>query len=423
MTTTRKYCTLFALSISYAVVYIIVYLQYVLYDPMKEAFGINNTQMGFLMSCYAIGMTIGFLPGGIVADKFSTKKIIVISLFANGLVTLLLAIKMTYTMALIVWFLFSFTSAFAIWSALIKGVMSLSTKDDGARVYSIYYFGGGVVTTLLGISQVSMYSHISDPVEAVRWIIIVGGIASIICAAVVWFLFTDVKDRGENDEEEEKFEFRHVKALVKSPITWALTAAIFCVYGIRITGFTYFNPYLTDVKGLAITDAGWLGILRSQVFPMLSPIAGYIVDKWLHKSTTKLFSIAFAILIVLYAIVMFIPETMNLTMVLILSLLPALVSTLMYGVMFSVLNEARIPQMVMGTIIGIASIIGYSPDLFFYPLFGSIIDKMGGAGYNVIFIGMMILGVAGLVVCSYIRRYVKKYDAGLIKPAFENLDK
>ena len=75
MTTTRKYCTLFALSISYAVVYIIVYLQYVLYDPMKEAFGINKTQMGVLMSCYAIGMTIGFLPGGVIADKFSTKKL------------------------------------------------------------------------------------------------------------------------------------------------------------------------------------------------------------------------------------------------------------------------------------------------------------------------------------------------------------
>ncbi len=48
----------------------------------------TNAQAGFLLSAYAIGCMVLYIPGGIVADKFSTKKMLVLSLFSTGVLGL-----------------------------------------------------------------------------------------------------------------------------------------------------------------------------------------------------------------------------------------------------------------------------------------------------------------------------------------------
>lgn len=58
----------------------------------------------------------------------------------------------------------------------------------------------------------------------------------------------------------------------------------------------------------------------------------------------------------------------------------------LYGVMFSTMHEINIPVKVAGTAIGIASIVGYLPDMFLNTIFGNILDKSSGAsGYFQIF--------------------------------------
>ena len=67
-------------SIAGSVIYELPYIKYVYYDKFVEAFGMTNAQAGFLLSAYAIGCLILYIPGGILADKFSTKRMLVLSL-------------------------------------------------------------------------------------------------------------------------------------------------------------------------------------------------------------------------------------------------------------------------------------------------------------------------------------------------------
>lgn len=50
----------------------------------RRATGATKTQLGMLMSAYGIVNFICYFPGGILADKFSAKSLIVVSCFGTA---------------------------------------------------------------------------------------------------------------------------------------------------------------------------------------------------------------------------------------------------------------------------------------------------------------------------------------------------
>ena len=90
------------------------------------------------------------------------------------------------------------------------------------------------------------------------------------------------------------------------------------------------------------------------------------------------------------------------------TLLPGLFGLGLYGIIFSIASEIKIPAAVMGTAVGLASIIGYLPDLFMATMFGSWLDKLGNAGYNYIFIFLTVVSAVGLLLTLFVRSRAKK---------------
>ena len=64
---------------------------------------ISNAQLASLTSMYALVAIILFIPGGIMADKFNAKKLIMFSLIGTTLLTIVFALQMSYAVANIVW--------------------------------------------------------------------------------------------------------------------------------------------------------------------------------------------------------------------------------------------------------------------------------------------------------------------------------
>jgi sugar phosphate permease len=405
-----RYLSLAVLALSYSSVYIVVYMQYILYDPLLKAFGVNQAQLGFLMSAYAIGCMILYIPGGFIADKFSTRRILTLSLLCNGVVCLAIALSMNYAAALVGWFAFSVTSAFAFWAALVKGVLSLGTEGQSGRNYGLYAFGCGVLSTLLNGFAAWMFTWYANTVTAVRMVIIFGAIASFVSGVLVHILYRDPVNRA-GETQSDRFRFSYVGVLLKSPILWMLSVCIFMVYGLRVAGATYFNTYLVNVKGVSVNQAEVLGLLRTYIFPLLAPLAGYISDKIL-RSTARMFIIGFAALAVLFFVLTVMPATASRMFVVVWSLIPGVISAMMYGIMFSVLKEAKIPGFLSGTAIGIVSIVGYLPDFAFGPIFGGLIVKFGNKGFTYIFSILVVLALVGIFTGWYIRFYRKGLDSG-----------
>ena len=71
----RKIFLLILVSMGSSTIYAPAYLKGVFYDPLQQALNCTNTELGLLMSAYAITATICYLPSGIIADKVRMRTL------------------------------------------------------------------------------------------------------------------------------------------------------------------------------------------------------------------------------------------------------------------------------------------------------------------------------------------------------------
>lgn len=84
----------------------------------------------------------------------------------------------------------------------------------------------------------------------------------------------------------------------------------------------------------------------------------------------------------------------------------------MYGIMFSALKEINVPVKVSGTVIGVASIISYSPDLFMNTIYGAILDHYSGQetmiAYKIIFMSLACISVVAVILSLCVLYRIKE---------------
>jgi len=78
---------------------------------------------------------------------------------------------------------------------------------------------------------------------------------------------------------------------------------------------------------------------------------------------------------------------------------------------FAVHDDAGIPLNMSGRVSGIASCLGYTPDLFMYTLVGSWMDNYGRTGYNMTWVYAMAAAILCAVITFILSRIVKKEQA------------
>lgn len=402
----KSFIAIISFSIAGSVIYELPYIKYVYYDKLIEAFNMTNTQAGFLLSAYAIGCLILYIPGGIVADKFSTKKMLVLSLFSTGLLGFVLAFSMNYITALIVFFMFALSTSFVFWTALNKGIRLIGGKDDSGSAYGWYYALGAVISFGSSIIFWSLYASTDNSHDAMFKTIIGMSVAVIIAGLLVLVTFKD--NVIAMDENEDIFRLSDVGKAIKNPYLWWAALIMFVMYTVY-SNVTYFTPYLSSQIGLEVEDSAFLGIIRGYVLYFLAPLGGYIADKFLH-STLKFYGYGFIVIAVLFFATMKIPAGEgSMAIAITISMLSSAFAMMMYGVMWSILNEINIPVGYAATAIGIASMVIYLPDLFVPTLFGSWLDNLGeAAGYGRMFLFMGICSVIAVILSFTLSKTIKK---------------
>ena len=85
------------------------------------------------------------------------------------------------------------------------------------------------------------------------------------------------------------------------------------------------------------------------------------------------------------------------------------------GQYYATLKDARIPMSLSGTAIGLMATIGYTPDIFLSPIFGSFIDNNPPEiAYKYIFFTMAGFAVFGAII-TLIFRHINKDNMRLNK--------
>ncbi|GEM75751.1 MFS transporter [Vibrio sagamiensis] len=393
-----KYLTVLILSLAGSSIYTVPYIKYVFYDIQLEVMNINHMQSGFLLTIYALGCICTYIPGGIITDRVSPRKALCISLWCTALLSTLYAYTLSYHTAIVIWFLFAISTAFVFWTSLLKAISMAGNRDEQARLFGVYYAGSGLAGALINTIALKTSALTTDPKQGFVYAIMVMAFFSFICGFLVFLVVKEIQTT--NTHQDEKFHISHLRLLLKTPILWCFSFIVFTGYAVS-SSTTYFTPYLTNVIGISVEESGFFSIIRSHLFYLIAPLGGYLADK-VFRSTAKLFIVLFGLLAMTFIGMLLIESNISPTLISIYTLLPGALGLMLYGLVFSIMRETNIPLKFSGTAIGIASIIGYAPDLFMSTMFGYWLDNYGNDGYTLIFTFLFSASCVGMILSAII---------------------
>jgi hypothetical protein len=83
------------------------------------------------------------------------------------------------------------------------------------------------------------------------------------------------------------------------------------------------------------------------------------------------------------------------------------------GIYFALLGETHTPRHITGTAVGMISFIGFTPDIFFGPVSGRILDADPGlVGHQHLFMLLAAIAAAGIGVVTWLTILQRKSRSG-----------
>lgn len=400
----NKWFILFIICLGGAVIYIFPYLQYTFYDSMMAMLGFSNTQMGNIMSVYGSLNLIAYFIGGIIADRFSSRKLLTFSLVVTGLTGFWFASAPSYTSMVVISVIWSFTTIFTYWPAAIKAVKLLGNSDEQGKLFGFREALNCFGTLIFASIALWLFNRMGENFQVVvvyySIIYVVVGILTFI------FLPETAVEKGEKTKL-----FEGIGYVLKQPSVWVIGFVIFFGYAIG-TALGKLTPYLTAVYGMTATTAAIVGTISEYGVANVGAVTGGIVSDKL-KSSTKCLRYCFLLMAVLLVVFVSIPGKPSLLLAaIVMGLSIKLIQTAVRGVYFVPLDEAKIPDKYVGTAAGVVSVIGFLPDAFLGTVYGNILDKMPGeAGYKCIFSSLIVFCAIGFVLTIVLTKMLKKNKA------------
>lgn len=393
-----------------SIIYGLPYFRQYYYDAYMEIYNLTNTQMGTLGSAYGLLGLVSYFIGGVLADRFSAKWLMICSLIATGAGGFAHLFFKDYKVLLAVYALWGFTSLLTFWPALLKMIRTLASDKEQSRAYGIFEGGRGVTNAVHMAIATAIFGFFEAKLMAsagIQWIIIFYSVCPIICG--VLFIFLLKNPQSSEKTAAAKMKLSDIIRVLKMPAVWMMIIITFTTYTFNMSYF-YITPYATNILGTTAVLAAVLTILAQYIRPVASTGGGFLADKF---GKSKLMIVGFASMIVGMLLVMLVPKLssgLQIVAMVIACILVYLAMYSNYGVYFSMQAEGGIPIEVSGIAIGVIATVGYLPEVICPYLAGKTLDAYEGiTGYYYYFAGMIAMAVIGCVTCLiWYRRYGKK---------------
>lgn len=404
--------TLLTLGACWATVYLVELLQFTFYSDLRDFLHATNTQTGLLMSIFGLGNIFGCPVGGWLADKFNYKILYVLSVALNGVFALVLAFFPSYGTAVFVYAGFAVATLLLNYPTHIKILRDLCTPENEGKIFGFNETFIGLFNIVISAIMMFVFGLFGAGVFGLKATIIANALISFGLAALIWVLLPNPAKKAvkaEGEVKEKKNFFRDFLTIITRPATWLVAMTIFSLYTFRCTA-TYFTPFFADVVGVAATSAGWMAIARNYGAQLVgAPFGGMLTDKL--KSPSKVLIPVYILGIVGLIYIMIPNKTVSVTMLNVIVLAVALLIFIGRGAQYATMGEAGVPVEISGSTIGVAAVIGFSPDVFQFALFGHWMDTYGNGAYNLMFIYQAVILALGIVSALCIMRIGKKNRA------------
>jgi MFS transporter, GlpU family, inner membrane protein len=378
---------------------------------LLEVFGLSNTQLGDVFAAYGVVAMLAYFPGGALADRFPARWLLTASLLATAAGGLFMATIPAPLPLAVLYAYWGFTSIFLFWGALIRATRDWGGPTEQGRAFGLLEGGRGLVAASVAGALVLVFAGLmpDDPVlataherrAALQQVILLYSACTAFAAVLAWH-FVPVPEYRANLEPHPVAGMRVV---LSRPVVWAQAAVIVCAY-CGYKGLDNYSLYAVQVLGMDEVEAARFATWGSYLRPLSAIAAGFVADRF---SATRTCGVLFTVLAATYALMAgFDPLKQGATLVMLTLLVSFAAVFALRGVYFALLEENRTPVQYTGAAVGMASLVGFTPEIFFAPIAGRLLDASPGlTGHQHYFAFLATIALAG-IACAGVLMYLHR---------------
>ena len=403
-TKVHHYGTLLALILAGEVIFSLPFHIPRFFRPnMLEVFHLSNTQLGDIFALYGVVALLAYFPGGAIADRFQARSLLALSLLATAFGGLYMYTLPDVTGLYLLFAYWGLTSILLFWAALIKATRDWGGQHTQGLAFGVLDGGRGLVAALFAtVALFTLGERLAatgNSAAALQSVIAFYTSATLLSAVLIWFMLptTDAQSSSTNAVQRP-----HWYRVLSEPVAWLQAGVVICAY-CGYKALDNYGVYAVQVLDMSQLEAARLNTYASYTRPVAAVVAGLWADRWRSsKLVTLLFCCAAA---AFFAMSQEFAAAVTTPLVIANIVITFVAVYALRGIYFSLIEEAKLDKRITGGVVGLISVLGFTPDIFFGAISGRILDANPGAvGFQNYFLLLALVSVAGMAFTLVLSR-------------------
>ena len=382
---------------------------------MLDVFGLTNTQLGDIFAIYGITAILSYFPGGALADRFSARRLLTLALLATAVGGLYMSTIPGPAQMAVLYGYFGVTTIFLLWGALIRATREWGGDASQGVAFGTLEGGRGLIAALVagvGVFLLASYmpgdaSLASDEERraGLRGVILLYSAIAFGAGLLAWFVVPD----SSSASLSKRNPFLGMLEVINRPLIWTQAVIVVSAYCL-FKGTDYYSLYATKAFGVDEVVAARWAAYGAYMRVIAAFLAGYIADRY---TAGKSILVAFVLLaIAFFKLALFTPGSFGTPIIFINVVVTLCAVFALRGIYFALLEETRTPRHITGAAVGLVSVVGFTPDVFFAPIAGRILDADPGiTGHLNLFMLLAAIAVAGIGAALWLMRLQRNNSA------------
>nr|WP_242363889.1 MFS transporter [Limosilactobacillus antri] len=350
-------------------------------------FHVGAAALGTTASAFFLGYTLMQIPGGYLTDRFGSKRLIIVSLLAWSVLTMVTGWAWSLAALVAIRFLFGIAEG-PYPAAALKRISENYGKDEKSQATSALIssnYAGAAVAPLLIVPIIASAGWRN----AFVWL----GVIGLVVLVAYYLVERPIKQAATSGAQRPKIEWRNIDSRV-----W-----VFVVIGLALNIITkgletWMPVYFLQARGINLKNLTWLVPLPVISGGIAALISGFVMVHWFKGRERWMISIA-SFLTLAFMFGLF--KSSSLVAVVIFDVLIYFVKSLAFTGIFSFTAQI-LSEQTYGSSIGIVNFGGQLGGFIGPLLIGWLVQFAGS--YSAAFLGLVISALVAAVACLFIRK-------------------
>ncbi|MDF2036562.1 MFS transporter [Cytobacillus oceanisediminis] len=352
-----------------------------------EDLSLDASKLGIVLSAFFMGYALMQIPGGWLADRFGSRKVIVTAVLFWSIFTALTGLAWSLTSLILIRFLFGIGEG-GYPAASTKAISDYFPADKRTKAQSTMMSSNALGAALAPIICAPLLAWLGW--RHVFWVISLLGII-----VVIWFLLStkhsgkySVSDKAHKPNKEEYLQ------LLRNTYLWKVLLVFFFI-NIPNWGIMSWMPsYLMQVHGIDLKSVGLISAVPVLFLTIGMIISGRIINK---VGANAKYGVIAGILILgvsLYLITL----SASIVQVIIYQCIAFTFMSFVMSFIFT-LPHRIMEQKVVGTAFGILNFGGQAAGIFSPMIMGALIASTGGSYKSAFLFLTVCCLIAAFIAC------------------------